>query len=184
MALWVCVAVCVSPLNYIRNSSCGYKARVAERGKRVSILCGWMHVHRRHFVRDVLNGEHKWECVTKPTVGLLSGQIHRSTYTTHKGKILHHWPNSNSFEHLHARSRRSINYKYTIIIELVSKVGPTQPPVQWVPRNLSPAAKRGRGVTLTSHPRLVPRSWMSRSYTSSPPYASIDLLWKLFFLLL
>jgi hypothetical protein len=29
-------------------------------------------------------------------------------------------------------------------------------------------AKRGRGVTLTTHPYLVPRS-MSRSYTSSPP---------------
>jgi hypothetical protein len=30
-------------------------------------------------------------------------------------------------------------------------------------------AKRGRGVTLTTHPHLVPRSGMSRSYTSSPP---------------
>jgi hypothetical protein len=29
--------------------------------------------------------------------------------------------------------------------------------------------KRGRGVTLTTHPRLVPRLRMSRSYTSSPP---------------
>jgi hypothetical protein len=28
--------------------------------------------------------------------------------------------------------------------------------------------KRGRGVTLTTHPYLVPRSRMSRSYTSSP----------------
>jgi hypothetical protein len=32
-----------------------------------------------------------------------------------------------------------------------------------------PGLKRGRGVTLTTHPRLVPRSRMSRSYTSSPP---------------
>jgi hypothetical protein len=30
-------------------------------------------------------------------------------------------------------------------------------------------AKRSRGVTLTTHSHLVPRSWMSRSYTSSPP---------------
>jgi hypothetical protein len=29
-----------------------------------------------------------------------------------------------------------------------------------------PGAKRGRGVTLTTHPNLVPRSGMSRSYTS------------------
>jgi hypothetical protein len=32
-----------------------------------------------------------------------------------------------------------------------------------------PGAKRGRGVTLTFHLQLVPRSRMSRSYTSSPP---------------
>jgi hypothetical protein len=34
---------------------------------------------------------------------------------------------------------------------------------------LSPGLKRGRGVTLTTHPHLLPRSRMSRSYTSSPP---------------
>jgi hypothetical protein len=32
-------------------------------------------------------------------------------------------------------------------------------------------AKRGWGVTLTTHPHLVPRSRMNRSYTSSPPQA-------------
>jgi hypothetical protein len=32
-----------------------------------------------------------------------------------------------------------------------------------------PGAKRGRGVTLTTHLHLVPKSRMSRSYTSSPP---------------
>jgi hypothetical protein len=40
-------------------------------------------------------------------------------------------------------------------------LGPTQPPVQWVPRVLSPGVKRGRSVTLTTHPNLVSRSWMS-----------------------
>jgi hypothetical protein len=48
------------------------------------------------------------------------------------------------------------------------ELGPTQPPVQWVPGVLSPGVKRGRGVMLTTHPHLVSRSWMSRSYTSSP----------------
>jgi hypothetical protein len=33
-----------------------------------------------------------------------------------------------------------------------------------------PGAKRGRGVTLITHPLLVPRSRMSRSYTSCPPH--------------
>jgi hypothetical protein len=41
---------------------------------------------------------------------------------------------------------------------------PTQPPVQWVP-----GVKRGRGVTLTTHPHLVPRLRMSRSYICSHP---------------
>jgi hypothetical protein len=35
------------------------------------------------------------------------------------------------------------------------------------------------GVTLTTHP-LVPRSWMSRSYTFPPPWASIGVLWNCF----
>jgi len=37
-------------------------------------------------------------------------------------------------------------------------LGPTQPPVKWVP-----GVKCGRGVLLTTHPLLVPRSWKSRA---------------------
>jgi hypothetical protein len=51
---------------------------------------------------------------------------------------------------------------------------PTQPPIRWVPVVPSLGGKRGRGVTLTSHLHLVPRSRTSRSYTSStcqaPPW--------------
>jgi hypothetical protein len=39
--------------------------------------------------------------------------------------------------------------------------GPTQSPVQWVPG--SSRGKIGRGVVLTTHPLLVPRSRMSRA---------------------
>jgi hypothetical protein len=43
-------------------------------------------------------------------------------------------------------------------------LGPTQPPVQWVPAVLSPGLKVGQGVTLTTDPHLAPRSRMSRIY--------------------
>jgi hypothetical protein len=56
-------------------------------------------------------------------------------------------------------------------------VGATQPPVQWVPAVLFPGIKLVWGVTLTTHPHLVPRSWMSRSYTFSPPLAFVGVLW-------
>jgi hypothetical protein len=45
---------------------------------------------------------------------------------------------------------------------------PTQPPIQWVLGVLSLGVKHGRGVTLTTHPHLVPRSRMSRSYNPPP----------------
>jgi hypothetical protein len=40
---------------------------------------------------------------------------------------------------------------------------PTQPPVKWIPRVLSPRVKRHLGVTLTTHPHWVQRSRISRS---------------------
>jgi hypothetical protein len=50
-----------------------------------------------------------------------------------------------------------------------SALGPTQSPVQWVPWVLSPGVKRGRGVMLTTHPHLVPRLRISRSFSSCHP---------------
>jgi hypothetical protein len=55
---------------------------------------------------------------------------------------------------------------------------PLRPDRLWGPRSLlsngyrgdlSPGLKRGRGVTLTTHPHLLPMLRMSRSYTSSSP---------------
>jgi len=42
-------------------------------------------------------------------------------------------------------------------------LGPTQPPVKWVP-----GVKCGRSVLLTTHPLLVPRSWKSRAVPLKP----------------
>ena len=39
-------------------------------------------------------------------------------------------------------------------------LGPTQPPVKW-----APGVKCDRGVLLTTHHLLVPRSWKSRAIT-------------------
>jgi hypothetical protein len=47
-------------------------------------------------------------------------------------------------------------------------LGPTQPPVQWVP-----GVKRGRGVMLTTHPLPVPRLRKRRSCTSCHPDAPL-----------
>jgi len=41
-------------------------------------------------------------------------------------------------------------------------LGPTQPPVKSVPWSF-PGVNCGRGVLLTTHPVLVPRSWKSRA---------------------
>ena len=49
-------------------------------------------------------------------------------------------------------------------------LGPTQPPAQWVP-GLSPGIKSGRGVTLTPHPLLLPRSRKSRAIPLLPQWA-------------
>jgi hypothetical protein len=75
---------------------------------------------------------------------------------------------------------------WVLTISDLPQLSSSQPPVQWVPWVLSPGVKRGRNVMLTTHPHLVPRSWMSRSYTSSPLSASMACRGTalLFFLLL
>jgi hypothetical protein len=44
-----------------------------------------------------------------------------------------------------------------------------------------PGDKHGRDVTLTTHPHLVPKLRMSRSYTSSPPKRLRGVCWDSFF---
>jgi hypothetical protein len=53
-----------------------------------------------------------------------------------------------------------VRQEQIFLLALASRpaLGPTQPPIQWVPGVLSPGVKRGLGVTLTTHPHLVPSS--------------------------
>jgi hypothetical protein len=44
------------------------------------------------------------------------------------------------------------------ILPLAFVSRPTEHPIQWVPGILFPGVKCDRGVTLTTHPHLVPRS--------------------------
>jgi hypothetical protein len=56
-------------------------------------------------------------------------------------------------------SSGSIVSDYGLDNRAIGVLGPTQPPVQWVPGILSPGVKRGRVVVmLTPHPHLVLRS--------------------------
>jgi len=53
-------------------------------------------------------------------------------------------------------------------------LGPIQPPVQWVPGSF-PVVKCSRGVLLTTHPLLVPRSWKSRAISLPTLWATPGL---------
>jgi hypothetical protein len=57
---------------------------------------------------------------------------------------------------------------------------PTQPPVQCVTGVLFPGVKHGQGVTLTTHPHLLPWSRMSRSLISSHIVFSMAVAGKLY----
>jgi hypothetical protein len=55
-------------------------------------------------------------------------------------------------------------------------LGPTQPPVQWVQGVLSSGLRRGRGVTLTTHPHVVPSVSMACSGAAFLIHVGIRLL--------
>jgi hypothetical protein len=81
--------------------------------------------------------------------------------------------------HLHRRE----NLKRIFPLAYMSRpvLRPTQLPTQRVPGILFPGVKLGRGVTLTIHPHLVPRSRMTWSYISSPPWRLHSIAGQLYF---
>jgi hypothetical protein len=50
----------------------------------------------------------------------------------------------------------------------IPALGPTQPPVQWVPGVLNPGQKRGRGVNADHSPPSIADLRMSMSYNPLP----------------
>jgi hypothetical protein len=66
--------------------------------------------------------------------------------------------------HVHIARRDSCQFHSTWNWVSRQALRCTHPPIQWIS-----GVKRSRGVKLITHPHLVLRSRMSRSYTSSPP---------------
>jgi hypothetical protein len=62
---------------------------------------------------------------------------------------------------------RRIEFSSSLCVQTVSGVHPAS--CTMGTGGTFPELKRGRGVRLTTHPHLIPRSRLSRSYTSSPP---------------
>ena len=78
------------------------------------------------------------------------------------GTAIRHAPDGPGIE-----SRRGLDFPH----HFRSALGPTQPPVQRVPR-LLPGSKGDWGVALTTHPHLAPRL-NKESYTPTPLWASM-----------
>jgi hypothetical protein len=76
-------------------------------------------------------------------------------------------------------SAEAKDFSFSFCVHTGAEVHPASYPMGTV--GPFPRVKRGRGVTLTTHPRLVPRSRMSRSYISSPPWLLHGVAGQLYF---
>jgi hypothetical protein len=75
---------------------------------------------------------------------------HKESLSSHVYKINH----NRNFYFFQPDEFKFISLRIQSLLASVSRpaLGSTQPPVQWVPGVLSPGVKRGRRVTLTTHP--------------------------------
>jgi hypothetical protein len=140
----------------------------------------------RHIVPyTVTYGEHlsfTFICIKRPGMILQSEEkINCTTNQTGIRKCLYHYHYHNQ---AFSEVQRDPGYLYISRPLTITETGrgerifpltsasrpalePTQPPIKWIPGVLSLGLKHGWGVKLTTHSHVVPRSRMSRSYTSS-----------------
>lgn len=69
---------------------------LTENRHKVFCVGGRKHLRSYHFVRDMLMAGSVWACITKASL-LQWSETLTFTQTAHKGKMLNHWPSSNSF---------------------------------------------------------------------------------------
>jgi hypothetical protein len=76
-------------------------------------------------------------------------------------------PHNNSLRKSVRSLAEARNFSFSLCVQTSSEAHPASYPMGI--EGPFPVVKRGRGVTLTTHPHLVPRSRIGRSYISSPP---------------
>jgi hypothetical protein len=126
--------------------------------------------------------KYRWNCLKYFTVVCLTNFRHRyfsNLFIGHSYKLSNKWHCRVSIIWLHyTNPAEAKNFSSNLCIQTGSGAYPAS--CAMGTRSPSSGVKRGRGVTLTTNPHLVPRSRMSRSYTSSSPCASVGVLWECF----
>jgi hypothetical protein len=130
---------------------------------------------RTAFINPHFLATGKWNFRMKSVKGLVTGRHNHNSYNFSRFTTCEPDNSLGVVSVYGLDDRGSIPGRDERFIPLTSvsrpALGPTQPPVHWVPGVLSPGVKRGRGVTLITHLLLAQRSRMSRSYIFSPPQA-------------
>jgi hypothetical protein len=75
------------------------------------------------------------------------------------------WTGSSEFD----PRQKQKDFSSSLFVQTGSEIHLASYPMDTGEWGTSPGVKRGRFMTLTTHPHLVPRSRMGRIYASSPP---------------
>jgi hypothetical protein len=129
--------------------------------KRFGKIFGYMYHHHHHLQ---CYSPVKWTLVSLTTA------LHSSYIYVYNLK--HTCTHTHTLAHTHSTDWmtgfKAWQRQRTFPLASVSRpaLRPAQPAIQWELWVLSPGVEHGRSVTLTTHPHLVPRSRMTRSYVT------------------